>query len=152
MRTVTTGIHHIGPIHPKGRQSAMESRERIYPLPAEARSVPAARRHVRDTCADWGLKDSYDVELAASELLSNALQHAFDYGEFDLRITLDARWLRVGVRDRSPHRPAFAHADSHAENGRGSRICLAVADSVEIIADPGGKTVYALFDPNRLCP
>ncbi|MGX1567802.1 ATP-binding protein [Streptomyces sp. NPDC055506] len=94
-------------------------------LPSDPASVSAARAHVVDTLAEWGLPAGTEVSdtirLIISELATNAVQHTFGQSPtftVDLVLDRDER-LRVGVTDSHPRLPRRLPAAVQQDNGRG---------------------------------
>jgi anti-sigma regulatory factor (Ser/Thr protein kinase) len=121
----------------------MTSAERSIALPAELTSVRQGRLFARDVVREWqcdGLAD--DVQLAVSELITNAVRHAGTDVVLTLRL---ADELRVEVRDshaelidRTPQPPD----DPFATSGRGLHIVAAVSSEWGVTAFEGGKSVW----------
>ncbi|MFI0812902.1 ATP-binding protein [Streptomyces echinatus] len=119
-------------------------------LPREADSVPAARRLVRHTLADWRLPALADTaELVVAELSANAVQHA-RHSVF--RVTVQrcpGGRVRVAVIDKSTAVPVLHPMDDEAEGGRG--LALVAALSYQWGTDPlgWGKRVWADIEPEQ---
>ncbi|MFJ3224560.1 SpoIIE family protein phosphatase [Streptomyces sp. NPDC086783] len=112
----------------------------------DLRGVKATRRFVHDQLGSWGLQDMADaVELAASEIVTNALIHAGS--DVDVRLRAFADHLRLEVRDSDANPPipsALSIAEDEipeAEHGRGLLIVDAVADEWTSHPNGQGKTV-----------
>ncbi|MET9239311.1 ATP-binding protein [Nonomuraea sp. NPDC003709] len=81
-------------------------------------SVCDARRLTRDKLAAWGLDDQVEAaELLVSELVGNALEHA--YGPVRLSFSAEDGLLRCEVEDENPVLPHMRVVDADAESGRG---------------------------------
>jgi anti-sigma regulatory factor (Ser/Thr protein kinase) len=102
--------------------------------------VPAARRFVRDVLSDHSRKVVEAVELMATELATNSVQHAKT--AFELTIHDGQGQIRIEVRDTGPGRPVPQSPTPRERRGRGLRIVEAMSDSWGV--DPGsqGKTVW----------
>jgi anti-sigma regulatory factor (Ser/Thr protein kinase) len=111
-------------------------------LPATARSVPDARRLVRETLAGWGLRDVLDTAmLLTSEVVTNAVLHART--EFDLLVDqLDGDRVRIEVTDGSPMPPTMRRHSATASTGRGLQLLDMLADRWSVEPAGGGKTVW----------
>lgn len=114
----------------------------FLPVPLAARAV---RAMVRAALVAWGEHDLVpDVELVASELVSNAVVHA----ESPLRVSIgrDGPSVRLSVDDADVQHPAPREAQSGAPNGRGLQLVrgLACRWGIESVAD--GKRVWAEWD------
>lgn len=112
----------------------------------DMRGVKAARTFVHDQLGSWGLQDMVDVvELAASEIVTNALVHAGS--DVDLRLRVFGDHLRLEVRDSdtNPPLPSSLSPDEEgspvAEHGRGMLIVEALADEWASHPNGQGKTV-----------
>jgi anti-sigma regulatory factor (Ser/Thr protein kinase) len=103
-------------------------------------SVPAARLFVRDVLRDQS-RDILDaVELMASELATNCVQHAQSC--FELVVNDAKRQIRVEVRDKGPGEPEPRSPAPTERSGRGLRIVEAMSESWGIDPSSGGKTVW----------
>ncbi len=116
-------------------------------VPFEAdTSAPA---HVRAMLDDWLDHDdpgSYDIALAASELVTNAIVHTADGGEFRLWIADDLVRVEVVDRDRRPPRVAEPRGP---DGGFGLRIVAQTSNEWGWYATSDGKIVWAQFVLNR---
>ncbi|MDQ8706953.1 ATP-binding protein [Streptomyces sp. LHD-70] len=68
-----------------------------------------------------------DVELAVSELVTNAVVHG--EGDVRLRITLTESEVQVSVRDENPARAVLKDPGADLESGRGLRLIDELADA-----------------------
>ncbi|MFF4233608.1 ATP-binding protein [Streptomyces sp. NPDC001820] len=94
--------------------------KRSWLLPPDPSSVPEARRLARQQLTDWALDEQIeDTELLVSEVVTNALRHA--WGPIRLTFCLSSRHggLRCEIEDANPAEPLGRHADEHDEEGRG---------------------------------
>lgn len=117
---------------------------RLPPTPA---SVSLARRFVRQLLAEWGVAQdtSDDVELALSEIVTNAARHSEDTLDLQLSCTEECVWFAVS--DTSHRMPAGAEtADHDATAGRGLNLVEAVSSRWGIESDGLSKTVWCAFD------
>ncbi|KOV76138.1 MULTISPECIES: ATP-binding SpoIIE family protein phosphatase [unclassified Streptomyces] len=113
----------------------------------DLRAVRAARGFVRGCLGDWGLADlSDDLELIASELVTNALIHAGS--DVDLRLRASRDRVRLEVRDSDSDPPvptAYSLTDegsARAEHGRGLYLVDALAHTWNTSPSGRGKTVW----------
>lgn len=133
--------------------AAVRARVRMVARPA---SVPAVRRFVDQALCDGGWAALVpDVQLAATELATNAMLHSgTDYFEVELRS--DAAGVRLEVLDRGATRAgaiaargraAAASGDVHqaAMGGRGLFIVSALATSWGLDDLPAGTRIWAYF-------
>jgi len=126
---------------------------------AAARAVPAPRRRgewlqaargtptrardlVTEACLRWDLPDLVPAaSVITTELVTNAVQHAG--GCSYLTLSLDARFLRVSVRDSSDAPPVPRQPAPLAPNGRGLLIVDSLATGWGYVPYPPGKVVWA---------
>lgn len=103
-----------------------------------------ARRMLAAVLRGWGLLDMKDeLNLVATELVSNAAKHA--RGDV-IRVHLTrtgARRVRVAVTDRSRQQPELRAVQDLDESGRGLHMVQAVASRVGVTPMPWGKSVWA---------
>jgi anti-sigma regulatory factor (Ser/Thr protein kinase) len=102
--------------------------------------VPAARQFVRDTLSDHSRNVVEAVELMATELATNCVQHA--QTAFELTIHDGRGQVRIEVRDTSTGRPVPQSPTPRERRGRGLRIVEAMSDSWGVESAPRGKTVW----------
>ncbi|GAA2397610.1 MULTISPECIES: SpoIIE family protein phosphatase [Streptomyces] len=112
----------------------------------DLRGVRTARAFVHDQLGSWGLEDMSDVvELAASEIVTNALIHAGS--DVDLRLRIFEDHLRLEVRDSDTNPPIPSSLSlteeeaPEAEHGRGMLIVESLADEWTSYPNGQGKTV-----------
>lgn len=116
-------------------------------LPGSPSIVPLARRWVREVLADLpSVAD--DVELIASELVTNSVRHsvAAEGEDVHLRITLTGDRLRLEVEDggerQGPERGWTG--EEAADYGRGLEIVAEVADEMgDESTASGGRLAWA---------
>lgn len=110
------------------------------PEPASAR---AAREFVAEQLKRWGCSEQVveDARLVVSELATNAIVHAGT--RFTVRVSLEARGLRLEVLDASPHEPAARPLQPAATSGRGLHMVGAIAQEWGAVRTGHGKVVWA---------
>jgi hypothetical protein len=115
-------------------------------------AVPRGRRHVRDRLREWRI-DGPDVELIASELLTNSL-HATPVWPVDLFMFADAerRSVLIMVWDASPTPPALIPPDDASEGGRGLLIVDAVSKQWGWRPGQVGKIIWSLVEVTQETP
>jgi anti-anti-sigma regulatory factor len=120
---------------------------RYHHLESHLGSPRRARALFRRACLDWALGDAYDdAALVVNELVTNAVRHARTSCRLDIR--LDARGLRVGVRDQGPLHPALLDdAGEMPRSGTGLHLVAALSCRWGAEQHVDGKTVWAQFPP-----
>jgi anti-sigma regulatory factor (Ser/Thr protein kinase) len=95
---------------------------------------------VREVLHDQSREILESVELMATELATNCVQHART--PFELKITDGRGQIRIEVRDTGPGRPVPRSPTPEERTGRGLRIVEAMSDSWGIDPCSRGKTVW----------
>lgn len=104
-----------------------------------------ARHLIRAAVAAWGARERADeIELAADELMTNALVHTDGGGTLSLRLTAEGR-IRIDVEDLSSALPRRREADDWAVSGRGLMLVDRLADAWGVEPRGGGKSVWCEF-------
>ncbi|MFD4576273.1 SpoIIE family protein phosphatase [Streptomyces sp. NPDC058417] len=113
----------------------------------DLQGVGHVRRFLREHLRDWELTALFDdLELLASEVVTNALVHADS--AVDLRLRECADRVRVEVRDSDPRPPVpsavlgTGRAEEEAESGRGLVIVDALAADWGSSPSGRGKTTW----------
>ena len=112
-------------------------------LPMHDAAPSAARRFVRESCANWSVAQQVEeiAELLSNELVSNAVEHAHSSSRLTLTCTGSA--LRVSVRDYSPTPiPRPRPIDIGAFRGRGLHLVAALSQSWGVHQHSDGKTIW----------
>jgi anti-sigma regulatory factor (Ser/Thr protein kinase) len=116
-------------------------------LPADQPELLSAFRrlvHAHATGCGAQTARAEEIELCASELLTNALRYSD--GPARLELGVHAGTLLLAVSDTSTHAPGTPSGSSaNGEHGRGLHIVNKLAAAVEIKLYPWGKTVAARF-------
>jgi anti-sigma regulatory factor (Ser/Thr protein kinase) len=107
---------------------------------AEALSVAASRRYVRDVLRRHPLANIDAVELMVSELATNSVKHA--HSDFKVSINDSAGEIRVEVRDTGRGQPVLRFPVPTEPWGRGLRIVEALSLAWGTADSPRGKTVW----------
>jgi pimeloyl-ACP methyl ester carboxylesterase len=106
-------------------------------------SARQARIFARETVQAWELPEAIidDVELVASELATNAFEHA----EGPVQIGVEERPdnIRVWVTDCTSAPPVMQNVPAGKESGRGMQIVASLCHDWGTHAEPRGKTVWA---------
>lgn len=105
-------------------------------LLATAKSVPELRHHLRH--------HSFEVQLCASELVTNVIDHLGEGTPVTIRvISTDRGHTRVEVTDPDPRAlPVLLHATVTAESGRGLALLDALARGWGVEQEADRKTVW----------
>jgi len=107
---------------------------------AEARSVGASRRYVRDVLRYHPLAHIDAVELMVSELATNSVKHA--HSDFKVSISDSGGEIRVEVRDTGRGQPVLRFPAPTEPSGRGLRIVEALSTAWGTVDSPRGKAVW----------
>jgi anti-sigma regulatory factor (Ser/Thr protein kinase) len=106
----------------------------------------ATRHQVHRYASDAGLTDLrlYNFVVAASEIMTNALQHGGGVG--DVRVWVDEGNLYCEVVDRGPGMPGgrvngFHRPDPGMIRGRGLWLARQICDQVDVQTGSSGTTV-----------
>ncbi len=127
-------------------------RSTVFRLPAVAASVRAARLHVRERMTEWNLAPEVgdDAVLLVSELVTNAIAHAFG-DHVVCRLCVTGQRLRIEVEDqaRGDTVPAQRPPDLDRESGRGLALVDALAQDWGVTPTGGGsgQIVWAELAP-----
>ncbi|MGC5341836.1 SpoIIE family protein phosphatase [Streptomyces sp. DT24] len=114
---------------------------------SDPEALSSARQMVRAAVGAWGARDRADeIELAADELMTNALMHTDGGAIVTVRVlTGPARRLRVDVEDRSSALPRRRDAGESGVSGRGLMLVDRLADGWGVEARGSGKCVWCEF-------
>ncbi|MBV2356291.1 SpoIIE family protein phosphatase [Streptomyces sp. J2-1] len=115
--------------------------------PGDPEALTQARHMIRTAVRAWGARDRADeIELAADELVTNALLHTEGAAVVTLRV-LDGegRRLRVEVEDSSSALPRRREPSDDRVSGRGLILVDRLADEWGVEARGGGKAVWCEF-------
>ncbi|GAA1240006.1 hypothetical protein GCM10009665_33600 [Kitasatospora nipponensis] len=116
---------------------------RTLVFPPRPECVRQVRRMVTAALRDWRLEHLRDdAELLASELATNAIQHARDEWPIRLAVVRHETSLSLAARGHSLGAPRTGAATSDQENGRGLLLIAHIAGSWHCEVHPdGSKTV-----------
>jgi serine/threonine-protein kinase RsbW len=113
-------------------------------LPAAAASAGAARSIVCEAATEAGLngESTWDLMLATSEAVANAVQHGQAWPNDCILLTTEpcARGLRVEVCDCGSFDSALEPLPLEATSGRGIPIIAAIVDRLEV-QNGNGRTL-----------
>ena len=111
--------------------------------PAEAATVPAARRFVRQHLREHGLDRLVDdAELLVSELVGNVVLHVG--GTVEVVALTDADQVLLEVTDASPVSPHMRVFSRTSSTGRGMRLVHSLAVEHGVRPSGTGKTVWVV--------
>ncbi|MFE7357332.1 SpoIIE family protein phosphatase [Streptomyces sp. NPDC057543] len=110
-------------------------------------ALSSARHMIRAAVRAWGARTRADeVELAADELITNALMHTDGGAIVTIRVlTGSERRLRVDVEDRSSALPRRRDAGESGVSGRGLMLVDRLADLWGVESRGVGKCVWCEF-------
>ncbi|MFF9900121.1 MULTISPECIES: SpoIIE family protein phosphatase [Streptomyces] len=115
--------------------------------PGDPEALTEARHMIRAAVRAWGARGRADeIELAADELITNALMHTDGPAIVTLRVVSAAdRRLRVDVEDASSALPRLREASEDGVSGRGLLLVDRLADVWGVDSRGGGKCVWCEF-------
>ncbi|WP_327371614.1 SpoIIE family protein phosphatase [Streptomyces sp. NBC_01217] len=110
-------------------------------------ALSSARHMIRAAVRAWGAKTRADeIELAADELITNALMHTDGGAIVTVRVlTGPERRLRVDVEDRSSALPRRRDAGQAGVSGRGLMLVDRLTDLWGVESRGSGKCVWCEF-------
>jgi serine phosphatase RsbU (regulator of sigma subunit)/anti-sigma regulatory factor (Ser/Thr protein kinase) len=112
-----------------------------WEVPDDPSAVHVARDNVTAQLSRWGLAEAaFTMELIVSELLTNAIKHA--YGPIGLRL-IHEHTLICEVSDAASTSPHLRRALSTDEGGRGLFLVAQVAQRWGTRYTGSGKTIWA---------
>ncbi|WP_330330917.1 SpoIIE family protein phosphatase [Streptomyces sp. NBC_00536] len=119
-----------------------------YVHQADPEGLSEARYALRQALRDWGVPDlADDVELAAGELLVNALLHTDGGAVLTMEVLPEpVRRIRLWVKDRSSVWPRRRTPGEAATTGRGLLLVDALATHWGVESRGDGKAVWCEFD------
>ncbi|MFG2293788.1 SpoIIE family protein phosphatase [Streptomyces sp. NPDC048603] len=119
-----------------------------YVHQADPEGLSEARYALRQALRDWGMPAlADDVELAAGELLVNALLHTDGGAVLTMEVLPEpVRKVRLWVKDRSSVWPRRRTPGEAATTGRGLLLVDALASHWGVESRGDGKAVWCEFD------
>ncbi|MFE9408023.1 SpoIIE family protein phosphatase [Streptomyces sp. NPDC006704] len=110
-------------------------------------ALSSSRHMIRAAVRAWGARERSDeIELAADELITNALMHTDGGAIVTIRVLSGPeRRLRVEVEDRSSALPRRREAGASGVSGRGLMLVDRLADVWGVESRGGGKCVWCEF-------
>lgn len=117
-------------------------------LPPTAHSPGAARSFVTEALRSWSVPAELagDIVLAASELVTNAVEHGS--GEITVELRMVGGCVRLKVRDDAGAGPVLRRPDPRSPRGRGLALIEALSAAWGHHRAEGGKWVWAEFRLN----
>jgi anti-sigma regulatory factor (Ser/Thr protein kinase) len=117
------------------------SAERLHlRLPTEPKALVSLRRTLARWLDEAGAtaEESHDLQVACHEACSNAIEHAYRFGEneFEVDAALSDSEVTITISDRGSWRPPVEN-----DRGRGLHLIEALTDSMELIPGENGTTV-----------
>lgn len=122
----------------------------VVHLPCAPASVAFARRALSDDLKAVGVFDHAvgDAVLVVSELVSNAILHAYPLPGERLKVAwvVDDGWLELAVSDGgSATVPQAGHPTAASVSGRGLAIVAHISQTWGVRTDDVGLTVWAIL-------
>ncbi|TDU79695.1 SpoIIE family protein phosphatase [Streptomyces sp. KS 21] len=118
---------------------------RLRLTPGDPEGPAMARHLIRAAVAAWGAAERADeIELAADELMTNALVHTDGGAHVNVRLTAEGR-IRIEVEDSSSALPHRREAGDWAVSGRGLLLVDQLAEVWGVEPRGGGKCVWCEF-------
>ena len=114
-------------------------------VPATPRAPGFVRRVLTDTFDLWGWGDQQEREDAvflASEVVSNAVEHAGGMPHLHLEVVHSDGWVRVSVADGSSLRPIVRELEQLQPGGLGMRLVENLSDRWGVEDHQSGKKVW----------
>jgi serine phosphatase RsbU (regulator of sigma subunit)/anti-sigma regulatory factor (Ser/Thr protein kinase) len=110
-------------------------------------ALSSARHMIRAAVGAWGARERSDeIELAADELITNALMHTEGGAVVTVRVLPGSqRVLRIDVDDRSSALPHRRDAGEAGVSGRGLLLVDQLADAWGVESRGSGKCVWSEF-------
>ncbi|MFE6690603.1 SpoIIE family protein phosphatase [Streptomyces sp. NPDC057743] len=136
------------------RGAAATPRLRLHVHQADPAGTAEVRSAVRRTLDQWRAGAvAHDVEVAASELIANALTHTESGALVSVELLLGApRRIRLEVEDRSSQWPRRRRPGETATSGRGLLLVEALADRWGAEPRGAGKALWCEFSVPETAP
>jgi PAS domain S-box-containing protein len=117
------------------------SGERLHlRLPTEPKALVSLRRTLARWLTETGAtaEESHDLLVATHEACSNAIEHAYRFGEneFEVDAAVSDGEVAITIADRGSWRPPVDN-----DRGRGLNLIRALTDGMELIPGESGTTV-----------
>jgi anti-sigma regulatory factor (Ser/Thr protein kinase) len=133
------GEQGVETLFSRAKQGAI--RLRLHNEPDATSKLRRALDHVA-RASGLAADATFDLKLAATEALTNAVKGAPEDHVVDVAIEGSDGAVEVEVTDRRDFRPAFGGESAlEAESGRGIPLMLALTDAVEFTSVRGGVRI-----------
>jgi serine/threonine-protein kinase RsbW len=108
------------------------SENELY-IPSNPKLLAYVRKYVRRVASSYGFgeKEIFDLQVAASEAASNAIEHGIGK-TFKLSFCKSGESLLITVTNLGPFKKKIPAPDNEEYRGRGILLMLALVDHVEI--------------------
>ena len=116
-------------------------------MPPGAPPLALIRAYIREALTAVSAARVADIELAATELVTNAYAHGHAPRDFRMCAAPDG-WLRLEVFDSGDALPQVRPLDATSNGGRGLLLVQALSGRWGTSRSDGGKTVWAEFSLN----
>ena len=128
-----------------GPRGAEGFEERTLRFAADLGRLREARHFVDEAAAGFGFSESdrYAIRLAATEAITNAVQHGSDSeaDEVEVRAAEEAGALVLYVSDTGRFVPKVSLPEELPEQGRGLAFMTELMDDVEVRPGPDGTVI-----------
>lgn len=117
-------------------------------VPVELAGLGSVRERVVEAAARWGFPDLRELEIVASELITNAVVHSGTDAVLTCRrIAPDG--VELCVCDHGAGDPRMGEVSLVATSGRGLQIVDALTDAWGVDRTTGAMTVWARMTPRH---
>jgi anti-sigma regulatory factor (Ser/Thr protein kinase) len=113
--------------------------------PSGMPSLALLRNRIEAALPGLGTQAVGDIQVVATELVTNAYLHGQPPVRFELVATAEGAVLRMEVTDTGPGTPRTEHPDVDTFHGRGLLLISKIATSWGVTRTADGKTVWAEF-------
>ncbi|MFH8371628.1 SpoIIE family protein phosphatase [Streptomyces sp. NPDC018031] len=130
-----------------GERPQAAGRLQQHVTPGDPEALSSARHMIRAALRSWGIgQRADDIELAADELMTNALLHTDGGAIVTVRMLTGAeRRLRIDVEDTSSTLPRRREPGESGVSGRGLMLVDQLADVWGVESRGSGKCVWCEF-------
>ena len=140
------GTCGVQPLTPRALP-ASSGRHAELTVPPALSEVPAGRRFVRITLAEWGYVGEEEAgSLLVTELLANVVRHAGTPATVALYESAGS--VVLSVTDGSPLLPITAGVSDSSSGGRGLRLLRLYSTQHGVQLKESGKTLWSVLSPH----